>query len=52
MASLRRIHLCRRSYTEVLKDFFEKKLLSSQKIFSTEERYEKILDMIPDECTQ
>ncbi|XP_062026874.1 uncharacterized protein LOC133743106 [Rosa rugosa] len=38
-----------RSYTEVLKDFFERTLLSSQKIFSTAERYEKILDMIPDE---
>ncbi|KAL6177396.1 hypothetical protein ACLB2K_048922 [Fragaria x ananassa] len=38
-----------RSYTEVLKDFFEKTLLSNQKIFSTAERYEKILDMIPDE---
>ncbi|XP_015572761.1 DNA primase small subunit [Ricinus communis] len=38
-----------RSYAEVLKDFFETKLLSSQEIFSTEERYEKILEMIPDE---
>lgn len=38
-----------RSYTEVLKDFFESKLLLSQKLFSTEERYEKILEMIPDE---
>ncbi|BBH03465.1 DNA primase [Prunus dulcis] len=37
-----------RSYTEVLMDFFERKLLLSQEIFSTEERYEKILDMIPD----
>ncbi|XP_050121892.1 uncharacterized protein LOC126599541 isoform X2 [Malus sylvestris] len=36
-----------RSYTGVLTEFF-KKLLLSQKIFSTEERYEKILDMIPD----
>ncbi|KAB2608746.1 DNA primase small subunit [Pyrus ussuriensis x Pyrus communis] len=35
-----------RSYTGVLTEFF-KKLLLSQKIFSTEERYEKILDMIP-----
>ena len=32
----------------VLKDFFERKLLSSQQLLS-EERYEKILDMIPDE---
>ncbi|KAF5730077.1 DNA primase isoform 1 [Tripterygium wilfordii] len=38
-----------RSYTEVLRDFFETKLLSSQKIFSTEEKYEKILQLIPDE---
>ncbi|XP_050377536.1 uncharacterized protein LOC126794798 [Argentina anserina] len=38
-----------RSYTEVLKDFFEKTMLLSQKIFSTAERYEKILDTIPDE---
>ncbi|KAK1400626.1 DNA primase [Heracleum sosnowskyi] len=37
-----------RSYTNVLKDFFERKLLSSQQLLS-EERYEKILDMIPDE---
>ncbi|XP_044485446.1 DNA primase small subunit [Mangifera indica] len=38
-----------RSYTDVLREFFEEKLLSSQQIFSTEERYEKILSMIPDE---
>lgn len=38
-----------RSYTEVLNEFFEAKLLLSQKLFSTEERYEKILEMIPDE---
>ncbi|XP_065880082.1 uncharacterized protein [Euphorbia lathyris] len=38
-----------RAYSEVLKDFFETKLLSYQKLFSTEERYEKILEMIPDE---
>lgn len=38
-----------RSYTEVLENFFESKLLLSQKLFSTEERYEKILEMIPDE---
>lgn len=46
------LYLCRRSYTEVLKDFFEGKLLCSQKLLSKEERYEKILDMIPDECKQ
>ncbi|KAK4843018.1 hypothetical protein QYF36_002905 [Acer negundo] len=38
-----------RSYTEVLMPFFEGNLLSSQNILSTEERYEKILSMIPDE---
>uniref|UniRef100_A0A5B7BAF8 DNA primase n=1 Tax=Davidia involucrata TaxID=16924 RepID=A0A5B7BAF8_DAVIN len=38
-----------RSYTDVLKDFFEEKLLPSQKLFSNEERFEKILEMIPDE---
>ncbi|CAL5430011.1 unnamed protein product [Camellia sinensis] len=38
-----------RSYTEVLKGFFEEKLLSSQNLFSNEERFEKILEMIPDE---
>ena len=36
-----------RSYTGVLTEFFTK-LLLSQNIFSTEERNEKILDMIPD----
>ncbi|CAN1175610.1 DNA primase small subunit [Linum perenne] len=38
-----------RCYTKVLKDLFENQLLSSQQIFSTEEKCEKILDMIPDE---
>lgn len=37
-----------RSYSEVLECFFETKLLLSQNIFSTEDRYEKILEMIPD----
>nr|AFK38123.1 unknown [Lotus japonicus] len=37
------------SYTSVLKHFFEKNLLTSQNLLATEERYEKILDMIPDE---
>lgn len=37
-----------RSYSEVLERFFETKLLLSQNIFSTEDRYEKILEMIPD----
>ncbi|KAL7122846.1 hypothetical protein ACP275_01G069600 [Erythranthe tilingii] len=38
-----------RSYAEVLKDFFEGTYVSSQNLFSDEERYEKILKMIPDE---
>ncbi|GAB2235461.1 hypothetical protein Droror1_Dr00025886 [Drosera rotundifolia] len=38
-----------RAYTEVLKDFFEKRWLTGQNILSIEERFEKILDMIPDE---
>ncbi|KAJ6705842.1 DNA PRIMASE SMALL SUBUNIT [Salix purpurea] len=37
-----------RSYSEVLERFFETRLLLSQNIFSTEDRYEKILEMIPD----
>ncbi|KAL4359608.1 uncharacterized protein [Arachis hypogaea] len=38
-----------RSYTEVLKEYFETKLLTSQNLLSSEERYEKILEMIPDQ---
>ncbi|XP_043715400.1 DNA primase small subunit-like [Telopea speciosissima] len=38
-----------RSYTEVLKIFFEKKLLCGQQLFATEERFEKILNMIPEQ---
>jgi DNA primase small subunit len=41
----------RTSYTNVLKDYFEKILLTNQNLLATEERYEKILSMIPDECT-
>lgn len=41
---------CRRSYAEVLKDFFEGTYISRQNLFSDEERYEKILKLIPDEC--
>ncbi|KAK6935505.1 DNA primase, small subunit [Dillenia turbinata] len=37
------------SYTHFLKPFFEEKLIHSQNLLSTEERYEKILEMIPDE---
>ena len=36
-------------YEDVLKGFFVEKLLGSQELLS-DERYEKILDMIPDEC--
>uniref|UniRef100_A0A0D3G6K0 DNA primase n=1 Tax=Oryza barthii TaxID=65489 RepID=A0A0D3G6K0_9ORYZ len=38
-----------RSYIDVLKGFFEDKLLLSQQLFASEERYQKILDLIPDE---
>ncbi|MQL91817.1 hypothetical protein Taro_024436 [Colocasia esculenta] len=38
-----------RSYMDVLKWFFEEKLLPSQNLFATEERYQKILQLIPDE---
>ncbi|KAH9606019.1 hypothetical protein KSS87_021036 [Heliosperma pusillum] len=38
-----------RSYSEYLKTFFEETFLCSQKLLSSEERYEKVLDMIPDE---
>lgn len=38
-----------RSYTDVLKDFFENKLLLSQNLFSSHESYEEILKMIPEE---
>ncbi|KAL6553675.1 hypothetical protein OROGR_007517 [Orobanche gracilis] len=38
-----------RSYAEVLKDFFEEKFIHCQNLFSSEERYAKILEMIPDE---
>ncbi|CAA0810568.1 Unknown protein [Striga hermonthica] len=37
-----------RSYADVLKDFFEQEFILSQELFSTE-RYERILEMIPDE---
>ncbi|RLN18053.1 DNA primase small subunit [Panicum miliaceum] len=39
----------RRSYTDVLESFFEDKLLLSQQLFASEERCQKILDLIPDE---
>ncbi|XP_077217286.1 uncharacterized protein LOC143851685 isoform X1 [Tasmannia lanceolata] len=42
--------LLARSYTDVLRVFFEEKLLFSQKLFATEERFEKILELIPDEA--
>lgn len=40
-------HLAR-AYKDVLLDYFETKLLQSQRLFSFEERYQKILDIIPD----
>uniref|UniRef100_A0A0D9WJ53 Uncharacterized protein n=1 Tax=Leersia perrieri TaxID=77586 RepID=A0A0D9WJ53_9ORYZ len=39
----------RLAYTDVLKCFFEDRLLLSQQLFASEERYQKILDLIPDE---
>lgn len=39
-----------RSYTDVLRVLFEEKLLCNQKLFSSDERYQKILEFIPDEC--
>ncbi|CAH9124861.1 unnamed protein product [Cuscuta epithymum] len=38
-----------RSYTDVLKDFFEKRLLVSQNLLSSQERCEEMLKLIPDE---
>ncbi|XP_027081232.1 DNA primase small subunit [Coffea eugenioides] len=38
-----------RAHNEVLKIFFEEKLLSTQNLLLDEDRYEKILGMIPDE---
>ncbi|CAL9072815.1 unnamed protein product, partial [Musa textilis] len=38
-----------RSYTDVLKGFFEGKLLASQNLFASIERFQKILEIIPDE---
>ncbi|KAE9596524.1 putative DNA primase, small subunit [Lupinus albus] len=37
------------AYSDVLKEFFETKLLTSQNLLSSEERFEKILEMIPDQ---
>jgi len=34
---------------DVLKTFFEDRLLLSQQLFSSEERCQKMLDLIPDE---
>ncbi|VVB09562.1 unnamed protein product [Arabis nemorensis] len=41
-----------RSYVDFLKDFFEGELQATQSIFSSKEKYEKILDMISDEDIQ
>ncbi|WOL18438.1 DNA primase small subunit isoform X2 [Canna indica] len=38
-----------RSYTNVLKGFFEEKLLTVQNLFAYEERSQKVLEIIPDE---
>ncbi|XP_057520539.1 uncharacterized protein LOC130800851 [Amaranthus tricolor] len=38
-----------RAYTDVLRKYFEEIILSSQNLLSSEERYEKVLEMIPDE---
>ncbi|MCL7040263.1 hypothetical protein MKW94_015378, partial [Papaver nudicaule] len=38
-----------RSYEQVLRPFFEKELLCGQNLLETEEKFEKILEMIPDE---
>ncbi|PUZ39459.1 hypothetical protein GQ55_9G311800 [Panicum hallii var. hallii] len=38
-----------RSYTDVLESFFEDKLLLSQQLCASEERCQKMLDLIPDE---
>lgn len=38
-----------RSYMDVLKTFFEDRLLLNQQLFASEERCRKILDLIPDE---
>lgn len=34
----------------MLRVFFEEKLLRNQQLFSSEERYQRILEVIPDEC--
>ncbi|KAJ3676110.1 hypothetical protein LUZ60_003522 [Juncus effusus] len=38
-----------RAYTDVLKHYFEDKLIYNQKLFEYEERFQKILQLIPDE---
>lgn len=38
-----------RSYTDVLRVFFEEKLLCNQQLLSSDERYQRILEVIPDE---
>lgn len=47
-----RFIFCRRSYTDVLRVIFEEKLLCSQDLFASEERYQKILELIPDESNE
>lgn len=38
-----------RAYTDVLRVYFKNKILPSQNLFVSEDRYQKILDLIPDE---
>lgn len=38
-----------RAYADVLRVFFEEKVLPNQKLFVYEDRYQKILDLIPDD---
>ncbi|KAJ7515196.1 hypothetical protein O6H91_22G005100 [Diphasiastrum complanatum] len=39
-----------RAYTDVLKPYFEEQILPNQSLLSSEEHYEKILQMIPDDA--
>ncbi|KAF6140890.1 hypothetical protein GIB67_042303 [Kingdonia uniflora] len=39
-----------RSYSEVLETFFEQRVLYAQQLFASEARFEKILELIPDEA--
>ncbi|CAM9001413.1 unnamed protein product [Rhodiola kirilowii] len=41
-----------RAYSEVLRDFFEDNVLLNQELFSTEDRFENMLNLVPDEAIQ